>query len=145
MDLSIDVSYLQPATSALLKKLVHVSFSRNLSPIACSLNTPGCTRLAVADAKGLISAWDVRFGALLSAAQAHEGAATSAHFNASSDVVVSCGYDGTLSFLQVSKKICDEQSYTSVPAMCAAATMPHNFERSASNCHAQACSASGPL
>lgn len=68
--------------------------------------------VAVGDAAGIVSSWDVAESCLLTAAPAHDGPATgvswlSSTSNSSSTsatdacAVASCGYDGTLATLQI--------------------------------------------
>jgi hypothetical protein len=59
------------------------------------------TRLAVGAASGIVSCWDVRKGALLAAAHAHQRDVTCCTFDSYRDTVVSCGQDGFVSLLQV--------------------------------------------
>lgn len=63
--------------------------------------------VAVGDAAGIVSSWDVVYSCLITAAQAHEGPATSvgwmngSNSSTANNSVVSCGYDGTLATLQI--------------------------------------------
>lgn len=62
--------------------------------------------VAVGDAAGIVSSWDVGQSCLITAAQAHDGPATSVDWMSSTNSlgtssIVSCGYDGTIGTLQV--------------------------------------------
>jgi hypothetical protein len=95
----------------------------------CFLVHADGTLLAAGDTDGMVSAWDVPQGCLLSSAQVHEGYVSSCCWSSSSSIcpaanltsvnssgssgtggnrrlardlqLISCGYDGTLSILQV--------------------------------------------
>lgn len=67
--------------------------------------------LGVTDASGVVSGWDLKEGALLGAAQAHDGAASACRWAPKSHALVSCGYDGYIAVLKASAYL---SSYSSL-------------------------------
>lgn len=64
------------------------------------------TLLAVGDAAGTVSSWDVLQSCLVTAAQAHDGPVTAVNWlnsagSENTNTLVSCGYDGAVATLQI--------------------------------------------
>lgn len=78
---------------------------RQLPELISSCRAPHAAgaRVAASDGSGVISGWDVGRGALLAAAPAHEQAATDCRWGPGGDALVSCGYDGHVAVLRVSR------------------------------------------
>lgn len=82
----------------------------------CHATAADTTLLAIGDAAGIVSSWDIVQGCLVSAAQAHDGPVSSVSWmltgaatgflhsswgrSATSSSVISCGYDGAVAELQ---------------------------------------------
>lgn len=83
--------------------MLNQALTSTIPPHPCQnpIETADATAVAASDGSGIISGWDVRRGALLAAAPAHDQAATDCQWSPKGDMLVSCGYDGHIGLLRV--------------------------------------------